>query len=90
MKNKHITAVLNESATETGFCLRISLIEDICNAKRLLWALGDTIHNEFMTPEASAILFDDLYELDIVSLEVTMKGYSARINELMILKLETV
>lgn len=90
MKNKHITTILNEVGTDPQFNLKICLIEDICKAKKLLWALGDKIHDEFLTPEASATLFDDLYELDIVSLELTIKGYSARINELMILKLQAV
>jgi hypothetical protein len=90
VKNKAITAILNEVATESTFNLKICLIEDICKAKRLLWAMGDTQHDEFIKPEDSARLFDELYELDVKALEIVNNGYGKRINELMIKRMEAV
>lgn len=90
MKNKAITTVLNEVATEPTFNLKICLIEDICKAKRLLYGLGDTTHNEFINPDDSAALFDYLYELDIMSLELIQYDYTKKINNLMIKRMEEI
>jgi len=85
MKNPIITAALhqvcqNKQAEETF--TKICLIEDIMKAKRLLFGFGQIQHNEFLTPDAHAELFDELYELDIIALEVVSNGYAQQITEI--------
>lgn len=89
MKNQHITNALI-SSVDDNFKTKICYIDDICRAKKHLWAFGKKEHNEFLTPEASTKLFDELYDLDITALELIMKNYEKEINQLMILKLQTI
>ena len=89
MKNQHITNALL-SSVDDNLNTKICYIEDICRAKKHLWAFGKKEHNEFLSPEASAKLFDELYELDLTALELIMKNYEKQINELLILKLQAI
>ena len=55
---------------------KLCLIEDVIKAKKLLFGLGHTQHNEFLNDKAAADLFDVLYEHDIPTLQFLLREYS--------------
>lgn len=55
---------------------RSCLIEDIIRVKRTLWGFGYLQHDEFLTAETAVELFDRLYDMDIISLEIVLTAYS--------------
>lgn len=55
---------------------KLCLIDDIIKIKPTLWAFGYHEHNEFLNIEATGRLFDELYDLDILQLEVILNHYS--------------
>ncbi len=61
---------------------RLCLIEDIMKAKKLLFGLGKTEHNEFLSNESAGELFNELYDLPADSLRVTMGYYEKIINKI--------
>ena len=61
---------------------RLVLIDDIVRAKKLLWAMGKTQHNEFLTPSAAGKLFDTLYDYDHEQLTLIRDKYSKQLETL--------
>ena len=55
---------------------KLCLIEDVIKAKKLLFGLGHTQHNEFLNEQTAADLFDVLYEHDIPTLQFLLREYS--------------
>lgn len=67
--------------------MKVCLIEDIMKAKRFLWSQGQTQHNEFLQESTATALFDELYEQEIISLEMINDGYGKQINKIITSKL---
>ena len=59
---------------------RLVLIDDIMRSKKTLWSFGHKEHDEFLTDAANTRLFDHLYDLPTLSLEVTLRDYARKIN----------
>ena len=60
---------------------KLVLIDDIIRAKKFLYGQGRLQHNEFLNDKAAADLFDELYDLDILCLEIVYKSYEKQMNE---------
>lgn len=60
---------------------RLTLIDDIVRSKRTLWGFGYTEHDEFLSDAGAGQLFDYLYDLDILPLEIIVRDYERKINE---------
>jgi len=73
--------------TQDQLTMKVCLIEDIMKAKRFLWAQGLTQHDEFIKEETATALFDELYDLDILPLEIINDSYGKQINEIIHAKL---
>lgn len=61
---------------------KLILIEDIFKVKKLLFGLGDNRHDEFMTDKASGELFNELYDYNLVQLNIIYSGYQIQVNQL--------
>ena len=91
MRNPRIADVLTASYKETEQYKRqhkACLIDDIFKAKRFLYSQGEKQHNEFLNDGTRIALYDYLHELEIISLEATMKGYEKQINQIVSLKMK--
>ena len=82
MTNPKLAMLLREAVAD-NHKEKICLIEDVIKAKKLLFGLGQTQHNEFLIPSEATALFDELYELDICALQIVYKEYEKQINKLM-------
>ena len=81
MTNPKLAVLLREAVAD-NHKEKICLIEDIMKAKKLLFGVGQTQHDEFVNPYAATMLFDELYDLDICALKIVYKGYEEQINEI--------
>lgn len=84
MTDKRIKQLLREAHQENIndlFSQKLILIEDIIRVKKLLFGLGEIIHNEFTNDDAAGKLFDTLYELDNSALELILHDYSVLATE---------
>jgi len=81
MRNPKLAAILALSVDENRK-EKACLIEDVIKVKRLLYGMGDTQHNEFLTDKTAVELYDTLHELDHTALRLAYKGYEKRVNEL--------
>lgn len=85
MTNPRIKAILNEAIKENrqeDNSEKLFLIEDIIKVKKVLFGMGHVEHNEFLSAESAGKLFDDLYELDIIALELVLNNYSQIVTKL--------
>lgn len=79
MTNPRIKAILRAVVEEGNVNRRnekLFLIEDIIKVKKTLYGFGHTQHDEFLKDETATALFDELYELDVIALELILKEYS--------------
>lgn len=61
---------------------KLVLIDDIIRAKKLLWAMGETKHNEFLTPSAAGELFNILYDYNHEQLTLIRDKYGNQLTNL--------
>lgn len=85
--NNNLDTLLDEAIDENRK-EKILLIEDITKAKKLLFGLGETQHNEFQNEDSAANLWLDLYENDFQQLTLIRDGYEAKINLIAIQRLK--
>jgi hypothetical protein len=74
MTNPAIKRLLRE-AVEEERQYKLCLLEDIIKAKKCLYGFGFIEHDEFITENGRNALFNNLWDLDVVSLEVALKSY---------------
>lgn len=77
MTNPRLKKLLREVVMEARK-EKICIIEDIIKAKKFMFGLGFTEHDEFLHDPVG--LFDRLYDLDIESLNVILSHYSKEIT----------
>jgi hypothetical protein len=81
MTNPRILHILRQAVQENRQ-EKACLIEDVIKVKKLLYGMGDTQHNEFLTDKTAVELYDTLHELDHTALRLAYKGYEKRVNEI--------
>lgn len=86
MTNPRILHILRQAVQENRQ-EKACLIEDVIKVKKLLYGLGDTWHDEFLTDKTAVELYDTLHELDHEALRLAYKGYEKRVNEIMLTKI---
>lgn len=67
---------------------KIVCIEDIFRLKKLMYGAGFCQHTEWIDDKEAGKLFDHLYDLDICSLQVIIKGYEKQYNDAIKSKLQ--
>lgn len=77
MTNPRLKHLLREAVMENRH-EKICLIEDLVKAKKFLYSLGYTEHDEFIQDPVG--LFDRLYDLDITALKNILNHYSKEIT----------
>jgi len=86
MTNPRILRILRQAEQENRQ-EKACLIEDIFKVKKLLFGLGETEHNEFLTAEDSGKLYDSLHDLDHCALRLIQKDYERKVNEIMLARI---
>lgn len=77
MTNPRLKKLLREAVVENRN-EKICLIEDVMKAKKLLFAWNYFEHTDVITTPVK--VFDNLYELDIQSLELIKRTYERKIT----------